>query len=80
MSQILIFIDVQKALDAGIKFYFSANGVVLTEGDDRGFLGTQFFKRVENANRAALPGWEGIVVETESVPVAAGNEVSSTGP
>ena len=48
-SQILIFIDLQKALDAGIKFFLSDNGVVLTEGDDKGFLRPEFFEKVENA-------------------------------
>jgi 2'-phosphotransferase len=48
-SQILIYIDLPKALDAGIKFYLSSNGVVLTEGDERGFLSPEFFLRVENA-------------------------------
>jgi 2'-phosphotransferase len=48
-SEILIFINIQKALDAGIKFYLSDNGVVLTEGDERGFLGTEFFDSVEDA-------------------------------
>lgn len=58
-SQILIFLNVQKALDAGIKFYLSANGVVLTEGNSNGFLSPEFFLRVENADRTPLEGWEG---------------------
>lgn len=58
-SQVLIFIDVQKAIDAGIKFYLSENGVVLTEGDANGVLGPQFFQRVEYADRTPIPGWEG---------------------
>jgi hypothetical protein len=58
-SQILIFIDVAKALSAGIKFFLSDNGVVLTEGNSEGFLLPQFFKRVETADRVALKGWEG---------------------
>ncbi|KAF9442254.1 hypothetical protein P691DRAFT_779493 [Macrolepiota fuliginosa MF-IS2] len=59
-SQILIFIHVQKALDAGIKFYLSDNGVVLTEGDETGYLKTKFFDRVEIAKtRIAVDGWEG---------------------
>lgn len=48
-SQVLIFINLQKALDAGIKFFLSNNGVILTEGDDEGFLRPEFFERVENA-------------------------------
>ena len=66
-SQILIFVNVQKALDAGIQFYLSANGVVLTEGDGSGFLSTEFFQRVENADRTPVQGWEPMVPAT-SVP------------
>ncbi|KAG1738887.1 KptA family-domain-containing protein [Suillus paluster] len=59
-SQILIFVDVQKALDAGIPFYLSANGVVLTDGGDEGFLSPTYFQRVEHAkSRLPVPGWEG---------------------
>ncbi|KAI9067962.1 hypothetical protein FKP32DRAFT_1698795 [Trametes sanguinea] len=58
-SQILIYVDVQKAIDAGIKFYISANGVVLTEGDERGFLSPQYFSRVETADGKTLQGWDG---------------------
>ncbi|KAJ2917137.1 hypothetical protein MD484_g3283, partial [Candolleomyces efflorescens] len=58
-AQILIFIDIPKALDAGIQFFLSDNGVVLTEGDASGFLKSEFFSRVENRLRVPLPGWEG---------------------
>jgi len=56
-SQVLIYIDVQKALDAGIPFSLSENGVVLTEGDERGFLSTTYFLRVETRQGRPLPGW-----------------------
>jgi len=55
-SQILIFINLQKALDAGIKFFLSDNGVILTEGDDKGLLKPEFFERVEDAKRQVLSG------------------------
>lgn len=59
-SAILIYVDVPKALDAGIKFHLSANGVVLTEGDDRGFLAPRFFLRVETASdRKPVAGFDG---------------------
>ena len=58
-SQIFIYINIQAALSSGIQFFFSDNGVVLTAGDDKGFLKPEFFQRVENAKRQALPGWEG---------------------
>ena len=53
-SQILIFINLQKALDAGVKFFLSDNGVILTEGDDEGFLRPEFFEKVENAKREVV--------------------------
>jgi 2'-phosphotransferase len=58
-SQIYIYIDIELAISAGIKFFLSVNGVVLTAGDERGFLPPQFFSRVEDVQRGALPGWEG---------------------
>jgi len=59
-SQILIFIDVQKALEAGIKFELSDNAVVLSAGDERGFLKPEYFSSVEEAKtRRAVNGWEG---------------------
>ena len=58
-SQILIYVDLPSALSAGLKFYLSANGVVLSEGDENGFIKPEFFRRVENSKREALSGWEG---------------------
>ncbi|KAJ3756189.1 phosphotransferase KptA/Tpt1, partial [Lentinula raphanica] len=46
---IFIFIDIPKALAAGIKFFLSDNGVVLTEGNDKGFLEPKFFLSVHNS-------------------------------
>jgi 2'-phosphotransferase len=57
-SQILIFIDVEKALRAGISFSLSDNGVILTEGDENGFLSTEFFLRVEDAQQNAILDWK----------------------
>lgn len=57
-SQILIYIDVEKALADGIKFFMSANGVVLTEGNpETGVLSTKYFKKVENPKRQTLEVW-----------------------
>ncbi|KAH9924824.1 KptA family-domain-containing protein [Amylocystis lapponica] len=57
-SQILISIDVQKAIDAGIKFHMSMNGVVLTDGDAAGFLRPEFFSFVEGPDHSPVTGWE----------------------
>ncbi|KAG9309892.1 KptA family-domain-containing protein, partial [Chiua virens] len=47
-SQILIFVNVQKALDAGIEFYLSTNGVRVTAGRLRGIRGIPlwFYERL----------------------------------
>jgi len=68
-SQVLIYIDIQKALDAGLKFGVSTNGVVLSEGDERGFIPPEYFSRVENTDGSALPGWEGAVGEAREALV-----------
>jgi 2'-phosphotransferase len=56
-AQVLIYIDMQKALEAGISFFLSENGVVLTEGDARGFLSPEYFLRVEDRKGRPIPGW-----------------------
>jgi len=62
-ADIFIYIDLQKALDAGYKFQLSANGVILTTGNEKGLLPPEFFARVERrvgkSGREPLPGWEG---------------------
>lgn len=56
-AQVLIYIDMQKALEAGILFFLSENDVVLTEGDVRGFLSPEYFLRVEDRKGRPIPGW-----------------------
>jgi 2'-phosphotransferase len=70
-SSTLIYIDIQAALEAGINFYISENGVILTEGNEKGFLSYEFFKRVESRKKdggvlmseGKLP--EGVVIDVE---------------
>lgn len=44
-SEILIYVDVAKAMADGVAFYRSANNVILTEGVD-GVLSTKYFAKV----------------------------------
>lgn len=50
-SSVLVFIDLKKALEAGLKFWRSANGVILSEGDDNGVVPLVYFARVEERKR-----------------------------
>ncbi|KAL1296988.1 hypothetical protein AAFC00_004585 [Neodothiora populina] len=49
-SSILIFLDLASAMrDGGHKFWLSANGVVLSEGnEEQGLIGLKYFSRVED--------------------------------
>ncbi|XP_014560579.1 hypothetical protein COCVIDRAFT_12691 [Bipolaris victoriae FI3] len=70
-STILVYVDIDAALAAGIKFFISENGVILTEGNEQGFLPYTFFKRVESRKKdggvlmsdGKLP--EGVAVDVE---------------
>lgn len=44
--EIIIFINLQKALSDGFKFYRSANNVILCPGNEDGFLPPCYFQRV----------------------------------
>jgi 2'-phosphotransferase len=46
-SNLYIYIDIIKALNAGILFFRSRNGVILTPGDENGYLKPKFFLKVE---------------------------------
>jgi len=53
-SQVLIYINVAKAMEGGIKFSISANGVILTEGNQEGFLPKEYFEKVERSDGSAI--------------------------
>jgi 2'-phosphotransferase len=42
-----IYIDVDKAMQGGIQFFRSPNGVILTKGDENGRLGKEWWQKVE---------------------------------
>ena len=46
-SSVLIYIDIKAALEGGIKFWRSANGVILSEGNEKGLVPVEYFRRVE---------------------------------
>lgn len=44
---VLIYIDTEKCLKDGFKFWKSVNGVVLCEGNDQGIIPPEYFKRID---------------------------------
>lgn len=70
-STVLIYIDIRAAMQAGIAFFVSENGVILTSGNETGLLPYEFFKRVEARGKdgsvlmseGVLP--DGVVVDVE---------------
>lgn len=61
-SSVLVYLDIKKAMEAGVKFWVSENGVILSEGDEKGIIGLQFFSKVEDRT-----GGQGVLVENGAV-------------
>lgn len=62
-STILIFLDLAKAMDAGLVFGMSDNGVVLTEGNKEGLVPLEFFHRVEDRTGLGVLVQDGKIVK-----------------
>ncbi|TKA23873.1 hypothetical protein B0A50_07008 [Salinomyces thailandicus] len=62
-STILMFLDLSKAMEAGLKFGVSDNGVVLSEGNAEGIIALDFFKRVEDRTGEGVLWEEGKMVK-----------------
>lgn len=72
-SQILIFIDIAAAMAAGILFYMSANGVILTAGNSQGRIPPEYFSCVEQKVGGT---WEPIPLVKEQGTDAPAEQVS----
>ena len=53
-SSVLIYLDIQKALATGLKFWRSKNGVILSSGDEAGIIPLEFFERVEDRKKGSI--------------------------
>jgi 2'-phosphotransferase len=62
-STILIFLDLTKAMDAGLAFGISDNGVVLTEGNKDGLVPLELFQRVEDRTGLGVLVQDGKIVK-----------------
>lgn len=61
-SSILVYLDLEKALKAGLKFWRSQNGVILSDGNDSGLIPTEFFKSVEDRKKGSILVKDGNIV------------------
>ncbi|KAG9551191.1 phosphotransferase KptA/Tpt1, partial [Aureobasidium melanogenum] len=61
-SSVLVYVDIKKAMEAGVKFWKSENGVILSEGDENGVISLKFFSKVEDRT-----GGQGVLVENGTV-------------
>jgi 2'-phosphotransferase len=64
-STVLIYIDLKGALESGLKFWMSKNGVVLCDGGEDGIVPMSVFRTVEERGKGVLVK-DGEVVESLS--------------
>lgn len=62
-STVLMFLDVGRALAAGVKLWVSDNGVILSEGNAEGLVPLELFGRVEDRTGLGVLVEEGKVVK-----------------
>ena len=43
---IIIYLDLDKTITTGLKFWKSDNGVILTEGNKKGYVLPEFFSKI----------------------------------
>lgn len=46
-AQVLVYVDVRRAMADGIEFFVSANKVILSPGDANGYIKPEYFKQVK---------------------------------
>ena len=71
-STLLIFLNLHKALERGIKFWLSENSVVLTAGGEDGVVPIEVFKKVEEQGGRVLVEDGRVVAELKGLSTLAG--------
>lgn len=70
--EIFIYVDVARCLADGIKFYESANAVILSPGNDEGFIPAKYFSKVTTREgKVLLTAVEATASSAPEIPVAA---------
>lgn len=53
-AEVFLYVNLPLALSDGIKFYKSANAVILSPGNDKGFIDLKYFSKVCDSNGKSL--------------------------
>lgn len=78
-AEILIYVDIRQSLeDGGMEWWISENGVVLTEGDEKGVLSTKYWKKVEGRRQDVGVLWED-GVQVAELPQSVRNRKAPSG-
>ncbi|XP_006813535.1 tRNA 2'-phosphotransferase 1-like [Saccoglossus kowalevskii] len=56
---VLIVLDLEKAIKDGIEFMISANNVILSPGDEHGCISSDYFKEIRQTNTSRQKRWLG---------------------
>lgn len=64
--QIIIYLDLKKALEGGLKFFVSANNVILSPGNELGVIETQFFTKAVDRSTGRKLAYVGAEVFSET--------------
>ncbi|SMQ46243.1 unnamed protein product [Zymoseptoria tritici ST99CH_1A5] len=62
-STVLMFLDIAKAMEAGVNFWLSDNGVILSEGNENGVIPLEVFRRVEDRMGEGVLLEDGMIVK-----------------
>lgn len=57
-AEVLIYIDIKRSLDDGVRWFVSENGVLLTDGGEGGVLSTRYFQKVVGRREDIGVLWE----------------------
>ncbi|EME89420.1 uncharacterized protein MYCFIDRAFT_63014 [Pseudocercospora fijiensis CIRAD86] len=72
-STVLMFLDVEKAMEVAMKLWLSDNGVILSEGNENGLIPLELFRKVEDRTG------EGILLEDGKIVKEAPKEWAGKG-
>ncbi|KAG8994622.1 hypothetical protein FRB93_001537 [Tulasnella sp. JGI-2019a] len=78
-STVFIYVDVDRAIASGIRFYLSANGVILSPGDSKGFIPPSLFEKVLGKFGNESKRWNGTTWVADDPTLVSATGVAAVG-